>query len=254
MKFLGADLVNISEAAAIAAPLLTFIAVSWFSNARSLERQLPLTQLKRWPGASGWWHALGDSLALWAITCGAAVVVLHNATIDVGARVGAYRTGIATVVLFALAAITATHRRIARKLPHGFVHDASHHKLQQNRPSHNFSHTLSISWSIKPKTWQRMHIALAIGAMLPLWWHCDFGRASAADLLLRSAAMLLLASGFLGTAMTDLSRWRLLSPRFSPRLSAQLIKGLLTVHRALALLTFVLITIHVLAVLYFAGI
>jgi hypothetical protein len=90
--------------------------------------------------------------------------------------------------------------------------------------------------------------------MLPLWWHCDLGRASITDMLLKSAAILLLTSGFLGIGITDLSRWRLLSPKFSPRLSAGLIKGLFTVHRALAVLTFVLITVHVLAVLYFAGI
>jgi cytochrome b561 len=65
--------------------------------------------------------------------------------------------------------------------------------------------------------------------------------------------MLLLASGFLGIALTDVSRWRLLSPWFSPRLSAGLIKGFFAIHRGLALVTFMLITIHVLAVLYFAG-
>jgi hypothetical protein len=144
-------------------------------------------------------------------------------------------------------------RRIGRKLPHGFVHNSSHRKLQGESWSHNFSHALSISWSIKPKTWQRMHIALAIGAMLPLWWHCDLGRASSADLLLKNAAILLLMSGFLGIAITDLSRWRLLSPKFSPRFSAGLIKGFFALHRGLALLTFMLITIHVLVVLYFAG-
>jgi cytochrome b561 len=90
--------------------------------------------------------------------------------------------------------------------------------------------------------------------MLPLWWHCDLGRASVADLLLKTAAMLLLMGGFLGIAITDLSRWRLLSPKFSPRLSARLIDGMFAVHRGLAVLIFILITIHVLAVLYFAGV
>jgi hypothetical protein len=254
MKILGGDLVRIWGGAAMAAPFLSFIAAGWFANARSLERRLPLTRSKPCPGASGWRHALSGSLALWAAACGAAVVVLHNATIELGPRIGAYRTGIATLVLFALAAITAARRRIARKMPHRFVHDASRHKLQQNRPSHNFSDTLSISWSIKPQTWQRMHIALAIGAMLPLWWHCDFGRASIADLLLKRAAMLLLMSGFLGISITDLSRWRLLSPKFSPRCSSSVIRGLFTAHRGLALVTFTLITIHVLAVLYFGGV
>jgi hypothetical protein len=254
MRAVEVDSISISGAAAAAAPLLTCIAVSWFANARLLEWRLPLTRPKPWSGASGWRHALGGSLTLWAIACGAAVVVLHNATIEVGIRVGAYCTGIATLVLFVLAAIIATRRRIVSKLPHAFLHGAPQYKLQQNRPSHTFSHTLSISWSIKPKTWQRMHIALAIGAMLPLWWHCDLGRASSADLLLKSAAMLLLASGFLGVVMTDLTRWRLLSPKFSPRFSAGLIKGFFAVHRGLALLTFMLITIHVLVALYFAGI
>jgi hypothetical protein len=158
------------------------------------------------------------------------------------------------LILIALAAAIIMRRRIARAMPHGFVHAASQHKLQENPPSHNFWSALSIAWSIKPKTWQRMHIAVAIGAMLPLWWHCDLGRASTVDLLLKSAAILLLMSGFLGVAITDLTRWQLLSPTFSPRLSAGLIRGLFIVHRGLALLALMLITIHVIAVLYFAGI
>jgi hypothetical protein len=252
MKVARVDLMSIWGAAA--APLLTCIAISWFANPQSLGRRQTLTRPKPWPRAPGWWHALRGSLAFWAVACGAAVVVLHNATSDVGPRVGAYRTGFATLVLLALAAVVAMHRRIPKPLPHAFVYGASHHKLQQDPPSHNFSHMLSSSWSLKPKTWQRIHIALAIAAMLPLWWHCDLGRASIADLLLKSAAMLLLTIGFLGIAIIDLSRWRLLSPQFPPRLSAGLIKGLFTVHRGLALLTFMLITIHVLAVLYYAGV
>ena len=158
------------------------------------------------------------------------------------------------VLSFALTAAIVMRRRIAKALPHAFSAAASRHKLQQNPTSENVSHALSTSRSIKPKTWQRIHIAVAIGAMLPLCWHCDLGRASIADLLLRAAAILLLTSGFLGVAITDFTRWRLLSPNFSPRLSATLIRGLFIAHRGLALLTFVLITIHVLAVLYYAGI
>jgi hypothetical protein len=249
MKVPGADLKSISGAAA-AAPFLACIAVGWFGNARSLERRRAHSR----PKPSGWGRALGGSLALWALACGAAVVVLHNATIDVASRVGAYRTGIATLVLFALAAIIATRSRVAHAVRSSFVYGAIQHKLQQNLISHHFPHTRSTAWSIRPKTWQRMHIAVAIGALLPLWWHCDLRRASIADLLLKSAAMLLLVVGFLGVAITDLTRWRLLSPMFSPWLSARLIKGFFAVHRGLALLTFMLITIHVLAVLYFGGV
>jgi hypothetical protein len=244
----------ISGAIGAVALLLVNVAVSWFASPQSLERRLALTRPKPWLGAPGWWHALAGSLALWGVACGATVVVLHDATSDVGPRVGAYRTGIATLVLFALAAVIGMRRRISRALPNALVHGALQYKAQQNPRSHKFTRLPSTSWSIKPKSWQRMHIALAIGAMLPLWWHCDLGRASIADLVLKSAAILLLMSGFFGVAITDLSRWRLLSPKFSPRLSAELIKGLFIVHRGLALLTFILITIHVLAVLYFAGV
>jgi hypothetical protein len=254
MKVIGVDLLSIPGVAAGAAPLLTCIAGSWFANPRSFERWFTLTRPKPWPGASRRRHTLGGSLALWALACGAAVIVLHHATSDVGLKVGAYRTGIATVLLFALAAVIAMHRRIAMALPHRFGHAASQQRVRQNLPSQSLSNTPSPSWSIRPKTWQRIHIALAIGAGLPLWWHCDLGRASAADLLVKTAAMLLLTTGFLGIAITDLSRWRLLSPKFSPRLSAALIDGLFAVHRGLAVLTFILITIHVLAVLYFAGV
>ncbi len=254
MKVVGVNLISISGAAEATAPLLTCIGVSWFAGPQTVERRLTVTRPKPWPGASGWRHGLGGSLALWALACGAAVVVLHRATSDLGPRVGAYRTGIATLVLFALAAAIIMRRRIARALPHGFMHVASQHKLQQNPPSHNFSRALSMSWTIKPKTWQRMHIALAIGAMLPFWWHCDLGRASIADLRLKTVALSLVMSGFLGVAITDLTRWRLLSPKFSPRLSSRLIRGLFIVHRGLALLAFILISIHVLAVLYFAGV
>jgi len=48
--------------------------------------------------------------------------------------------------------------------------------------------------------------------------------------------------------------WSMLSPQFSLRLSTGLIRGLFIVHRGLALLAFMLIIIHVIAVLYFVGV
>jgi hypothetical protein len=226
-------------------------ALSWFASPASIGQRLTLTRRMAWVRAPGWWQVLAGSLASWGVACAAAVIVLHDATSDVGARVGAYRTGIAALILFTLAAVVGVRRRISRALPNVLGQGASRYQAPQNPRSHNFPST---SWSIEPKTWQRIHIALAIGAMLPLWWHCDFGRASIADLLLKRAAMLLLMSGFLGISITDLSRWRLLSPKFSPRFSSSVIRGLFTAHRGLALVTFTLITIHVLAVLYFGGV
>lgn len=234
--------------------LLIGIAASSFVNPQSLDPGLTTVRQKSWFVPAGWWQRASGSLALWAALCGAAVVVLHHATSDYGARLGAYRTGILTFLLFIVAALTVMRRRIAKRLPHVLVRNPSQHKLQQDQHPHYFSHAIGIGWSIKPKTWQRIHIGFALGAMLPLWWHCDLGRASDADLLLKGGAMLLLTFGFLGVSITDLTRWRLLSPLFSPRLSSGLIKGLFTVHRWLALITFILIGVHVLAVLYFAGI
>jgi hypothetical protein len=254
MRVVRVILISISGAAEATAPLLTCIVVSWFADSQTVGRWLTRTRPKSWSRARSWPHGLGGSLALWALACGTAVVVLHKVTSDLGPTRGAYPTGIVTLVLFVSAAAIVMRRRIAKALPHAFAAAASRHKLQQNPPSHNLSHAVGTSWSIKPKTWQRIHIAVAIGAMLPLWWHCDLGHASTVDQLLKSAALLLLASGFLAVAITDFTRWRLLSPNFSPRLSAGLIRGLFIAHRGLALLTFMLIIIHVLAVLYYAGI
>jgi hypothetical protein len=253
MKVIKDNLISMSGAAEQTAPLHTCIAVCRFADPQAVEGRLTFTRPKPWPGARAWRHGLGGSLALWALACGTAVVVLHSSMRDLGARVGAYRTGVATLIFFALAVVSIMGGRIYRGLRHGFVHTASQHKPQQNPPSHNFLHALSTSrW--KPKTRHRMHITVAIGAMLPLWWHCDLGRASIVDLLIRSAVILLLTSGFLGVAITDLTRWQLLSPMFSPRLSAGLIRSFFILHRELALLALMLITIHVIAVLYFAGV
>jgi hypothetical protein len=255
MKVLPVGFASILGAAAVAGFLLTGIAVSWIANPQSLSRRIILARPKSRPDAAGSWRSLVGSLALWAIACGAAVVVLHTVTSDVGERVGAYRTGIATLVLFVLAAVIAMRRRIAGARLQARARGMSQYQRQHDPATSARSSppSLSTRQSIKPKTWQRLHIGVAIGAMLPLWWHCDLGRASPADLMLKVMSILLAMGGFCAVAMTDLTRWRLLSPMFSPRLSAVLIKGLFAVHRALALIAFMLIAIHVLVVLYFAG-
>src|SRR5205807_616454 len=97
--------------------LLIGVAVSWFVSPHSFERRLTAPRLKPWLGAPGWWHVISGSLALWGLACGAAVIVLHSAARDLGSRAGAYRTGIATLVLIALAAAIIMRHRIARALP-----------------------------------------------------------------------------------------------------------------------------------------
>jgi hypothetical protein len=229
--------------------ILAGMVVSWFASPRPFGGALTRTRLPAWLGAvAEWGGVLCGSSVLWAVACGAAVVILHAATSGAGVRIGAYRTGIATVVLFALAAAVALRSRIARLLPQAAVRGPSGCARERNpiQPSRRLSERASNSQAINPETWRRAHIALAIGAMLPLWWHCSLGRASAADLLLKIVAILLVMSGFCAIAMTELVRGR--------RHGARLIKGMFAVHRRLVVLTFLLIAIHVLAVLYFAGI
>lgn len=253
MKVSAFDLTTISGAAVAAAPLLTWLAVNWFANPQTLERPRPVAPPKPWPETPRRFRRLGGSLSLWAVACGVTVIALHTMTSDVGVRVGSYRTGIATFVLFVLAAIIAMRRRITRALPLAHLHrvrfegerefEGERDAIRLMQP---LSHSLCTSWSINPKTWQRLHIALAIGAMLPLWWHCDIGRASPADLVLKVMAILLVISGFCAVAISDLMAQQPVGGR--------LVRGLFAVHRKLALLSFLLITIHVLAVMYFAGV
>jgi hypothetical protein len=193
-------------------------------------------------------------LTLWAFACVIAVVAIYRSTYGIDLRIGTYRTGVGSLLLFVLAAAVAVRSRMVTALPHRFAHIFSRHRSHQNLPAQNLSNRPDASSSIKPKTWRRIHIALALVAMLPLWWHCDLDRASRADLILKVTATLLLAIGFLGVTVTDLTRWRVLSPRFSPSLSASLIAGFFSMHRALAILIFALITIHVLVALYFGGV
>ncbi|MBV8772217.1 MAG: hypothetical protein JO166_07800 [Deltaproteobacteria bacterium] len=247
MKVLAFDLGTISGAAAASAPLLTWLAVNWLANPQRLQPPLPVPRAKPWLEAARRLRRLGGSLPLWAIACGLTVITLHHMTSDVAARVGSYRTGIATFVLLILAAMIAMRRRIANGLRLARLHrtrfDGEHDAIRLVLP---LSRSVRTSPSIRPKTWQRLHIALAIGAMLPLWWHCDIARASRADLALKVMVILLVSSGFCAIATSELMAHQ-------PS-AARLIRGLFVVHRKLALLAFLLITIHVLAVLYFAGI
>jgi hypothetical protein len=249
MIVLPAGLPDIEGAAAAAAVILTGMVVSWFASPRPFSRALIRARLQVWLGVvSEWGGVLRGSSVLWAVACGAAVVILHAAASGEGVRIGAYRTGVATIVLFALAAAVALRSRITRLLPRATMRSPSGcaRKRSPIQPSRGLSEHASNSQAIKTETWRRAHIALAIGAMLPLWWHCDLGRASAADLLLKIMAILLVMSGFCAIAMTELVHGRLYG--------ARLIKAMFAVHRRLVVLTFLLIAIHVLAVLYFAGI
>jgi hypothetical protein len=187
----------------------------------------------------------GGSTVLWAVLSGAAVIAVHSGSAGLGARLGAYRTGIATLIVFALAAGVALRKHIVRLWPRpdwsGLQSLAC--ASANDAPPLMDVPSLSLNW---PKTWRRIHVMLGIFATLPLWWHCESGRASPLDLTLKSVAMLLVMSGLFGLAITEFLPKRMLSP--------QLVTSWLQVHRGLAVSTGLLVVFHVLGVLYFVGI
>ena len=195
--------------------------------------------------------ARGGSTMLWAVLSGAVVIAVHTGSAGLGARLGAYRTGMAALIVFALTAGVAVRKHIVgwwRRMRWKWVQALTCAALNDS-----LTPALDPPWSgvslsslDRPKTWRRAHVTLGMFATLPLWWHCESGRASTLDLTLMSVASLLVMSGFFGLAAME----------FAPRhmLTAQLINNWLLVHRGLALFTGLLVLFHVLVVLYFAGI
>jgi hypothetical protein len=195
--------------------------------------------------------ARGGSTVLWAVLSGAAVIAVHSGSAGLGARLGAYSTGIATLVVFALAAGVALRKHIVRLWPRpgwdweqALACGSPKDSLKPvPAPPRSGVPLLSLDW---PQTWRRVHVTLGIFATLPLWWHCESGPASMLDLTLKSVAILLVMSGFFGLAITEFLPRQMLSP--------QLMKSWSQVHRGLALFTGLLVVFHVLGVLYFVGI
>src|SRR5439155_16594832 len=154
--------------------------ITWFGYPQLIDHGPTLGHPKSRLSEAGSRGRLRGSLALWAAACGVAMVVMHTATTGVGARIGVYRTGLATLALFVLAGVLAALPRF-RRLP-ALAPGASGGRPQNTRePYPGLSHPLIISWFVDPERRLRLHIGVAIGAMLPLWWHCEVGRASTAD-------------------------------------------------------------------------
>jgi hypothetical protein len=195
--------------------------------------------------------ARGGSTMLWAVLSGAVVIAVHAGSTRLGAPPGAYRTGIAALIVLALTAGVAVRKHIvgrwrrigwrwAQALTCASANDSLTPALDPPRSG------ISLSSLDRPKTWRRVHVTLGMFATLPLWWHCESGRASTLDLTLKSVAILLVMSGLFGLAIMEFLPKRMLSP--------QVITSWLRVHRGLALFTGLLVVFHVLGVLYFVGI
>jgi hypothetical protein len=133
------------------------------------------------------------SIMLWAALCGSAVIALHALSTPLGARLGSYRTGIATLGMFMLTWLYSFRKygmwfsvrlmRLAGRLP---------------RPL-----AVRILLLDRLETWRTFHVTLGVFAMLPFWWHMQHGRASLLELALATLVILLVLSGFVGAMIED---------------------------------------------------
>jgi hypothetical protein len=132
-------------------------------------------------------------MMLWAALCGAAVVALHAATVEFGARLGSYRSGIITVIAFAVAAAYAG-RKYSLWLSARWLRWAT-----------RLPRSLALRFLVldRLETWRAVHITIGVFAMLPFWWHIQSGRASTLELVLKSVVVLMVLSGVFGTMVED---------------------------------------------------
>jgi hypothetical protein len=140
------------------------------------------------------------SMMLWAALCASTIVALHKLSAGWSARQGSYRTGVLTLSIFLLAALYPM-----RKYTMWF----SLHWLR-------LASRLPRVWAVRLllfdrlETWRVVHITLGVFAMLPFWWHTQFGRRSLLELALEILVILLVLSGFLGTLIEDFLPVRML--------------------------------------------
>jgi hypothetical protein len=132
-------------------------------------------------------------MMLWAALCGAAVIALHAATVEFGTRLGSYRSGIITVIAFAVAAAYAG-RKYSLWLSARWLRWAT-----------RLPRSLALRFLVldRLETWRTVHITIGVFAMLPFWWHIQSGRASTLELVLKSVVVLMVLSGVFGTMVED---------------------------------------------------
>jgi hypothetical protein len=131
-------------------------------------------------------------MMLWAALCASTVFALHKLSAAWATREGAYRTGILTVSVFLLAALYPV-----RKYTLWF--SLRYIRLASRLPS---------VWAVRLllldrlETWRVVHVTLGVFAMLPFWWHTQFGR-TLLELALQILVVVLVLSGFLGSLIED---------------------------------------------------
>jgi hypothetical protein len=122
------------------------------------------------------------------------IIALHAATSAIPGRLGSYRTGIFTILAFALAAVYS-----ARK--HTLWLSVRWLRLATRLPRSIARRLILID---RLETWRTLHITIGVLALLPFWWHVDAGRASLLERTLESTVILVVLSGLFGAAIHDL--------------------------------------------------
>jgi hypothetical protein len=139
-------------------------------------------------------------MMLWGAFCASTLIALHQLSAGWAAEQGSYRTGVLTLSAFLLAALYPVRKytlwlslhvlRLASRLPHPWA--------------------VRVLLLDRLETWRVVHVTLGVFAMLPLWWHLQFGRQSLLELALEILVILLVLSGFLGALIEDFLPARML--------------------------------------------
>ena len=140
------------------------------------------------------------SMLLWGGLCASSVIALHKLSAAWGTSQGSYRTGIFTFSVFLLTALYPV-----RKYTLWF-------SLHYMRLASRFPRAWAVRLLLldRLETWRVVHVTLGVFAMLPFWWHTQFGRRSLLELTLEILVIMLVLSGFMGTLIEDLLPARML--------------------------------------------
>jgi len=126
--------------------------------------------------------------------CGVAVLILHEVTSGLPARLGSYRTGIITVIMFVLAASYSSRKHMLW------------FSVRWLRWAMLLPRRLALRMVLfdRLEAWRAAHVTIAVIAMLPFWWHLDAGRATTLESALEIMVVILVASGLAGATIQDL--------------------------------------------------
>jgi hypothetical protein len=140
------------------------------------------------------------SMLLWGALCASIVVALHKLSAGWAERAGSYRTGIFTLGMFLLAFVYPI-----RKYTLWF-------SLHYMRLASRLPRPLAVRLLLldRLESWRVVHVTLGVFAMLPFWWHTQFGRRTLLELVLEILVLMLVISGLLGSLVEDFLPARML--------------------------------------------